>query len=1501
METLLCGTAGYLWTQSLHVAALFVTVAAICWWLRGCSAHVRYLLWLLIVAKCLGPSLVTVSLAILPGQAEPAAPEAATMPMVIDVPADAQPTYFVSPPPEAIAARPPADGVVAVLARIRPGVWAAIVWLAGAAFFFAAVLIKAAGIHRRIKRLRQPAGAALENELDELLEAHAWRPKIWALPGTGQPFVWGVVRGSIYVPADFGRTTEWGRRREILAHELAHVRRCDALVNALQTAAQAVFWFHPFVWVANRAIRAEREKCCDEAVIAKLAASPRDYSSAIVDTLVREYKSTLPVPSLAIAGPVRNIEDRIKTIMRPGKRFYTRPTFVAVLVILLLAAFITPTTIALTERSPQDDRDAALKDASEEVRGDIARLQSADAGERAQAVMRLRYVGTDSKGAAAAPYLIDMLGDETPYPVMVLMLSSLSSLTQSCSKDYTFGSEAAETLARIGEKSDRLLDLLKSDNWRVRADAARAVGGLKDDRAVRRLTSSVREDEHGEVRGNAALALGLMKEKRAVRALVRALKDEDAIVRKSAASALGMIGASSAGEALAALLADSEAEVRMAAVGGLGGLPGDDVVPALLGALGDEHQQVREMAGRALARKPDERALEPLINALHDEYPNTRAAAAEALGALKNVRALDPLLEALKDDNAYVRWHAATALGDLKDGRAIEPLVMVLMKDEHIVRLRAIHALGELGGPWATAVLTELLKDGDTVIRQNAADALAKISGRGDNEAEGVRVPWWSRAPAGTEDGQQVQIDLKLFSVESKGAFLKERLGVEAVDTCLVLDDRQRQRLEDPTLLPPMVRLIAAPRVLVMDGNQAKITTKQSPDGDAEEGMPEIDVEITPHVREQGVLLEMYISMKSLEGRNEAGEPMVSAREIATSVTVGEGKSTLVELAGAGASENSPAEGEAILALVTPTVVRAEREEAPPAGPADKPFSVYGRVTDTAGAPAAGVEVRASCGMGTLMPTGRTVTDAQGWYVLYFGPGMRMSSREGHRFNTGFQAATIHAGKDGWYEVNLCQHGNLAMSDMEDPSEEPWYRNYEAVVLPKEPYKLDFVMAPAAEVRGRLVDKDGKAIAGAQLWLDGEQLYPSSSVFANITSDTEGGFIVGRVPLKKFWFSIRHENTELTTGEITFERTGCYDVELAYEKRSRGGTLRLVNLAYTPPAAVPAGMVGTWFFDNAAGDDEQMAIFPDGRIVVLYSNGHRDETYLTNGVVELPEYGGLKAKMSVAEDVVLQRFVDRATGEERIKPWTRIDAAPRTELLKPLGGAATDAASGSIMIDMRFVTTPAGFFDEGDLEGEEGIALPVEAEALFYSGPVDRLECTDLTARAELLDNMGAGLVAMAQGYKDCSVIASPRVMVRPGEPASIRIGEEVHYISGFKGEATPDGGPQPITDAVEQGMKVLVTCSGGEDGAGHVLKLVVEGTEVKGFEKRMFSGKYAHDVPRIERWRLDTGEGILVPADETLALVCPRRPQEGAADAEYVIVMIKPTTVTTVSADKEE
>ncbi len=126
--------------------------------------------------------------------------------------------------------------------------------------------------------------------------------------------------------------------------------------------------------------------------------------------------------------------------------------------------------------------------------------------------------------------------------------------------------------------------------------------------------------------------------------------------------------------------------------------------------------------------------------------------------------------------------------------------------------------------------------------------------------------------------------------------------------------------------------------------------------------------------------------------------------------------------------------------------------------------------------------------------------------------------------------------------------------------------------------------------------------------------------------------------------------------------------------------------------AVPEVMVGTWFFENPMGDDEQMAVFLDGRVVVLYSNGHRDETRYTDGTIELAEYGNVKAKLMLLPDG--RTLQTSAEGSGIAKLWQRIDAAPKTELLRPLTEPPAEPAATQPVLEPA-VTQPAPGGDVG--------------------------------------------------------------------------------------------------------------------------------------------------------------------------------------------------------------
>ena len=360
MGVYLAGAVLYVITQSWQIAVLTVAVAAATFVLRHRSAHVRYLLWLIVVVKCFVPPLHTVALQVLPGPAPEGLPAVLLQPpwsldraAVMDLFGRPMPVQKLPLP--ATVPQPDTRHVVVVTVPRPWPVWGAMVtfWLTGAGAYLTMNLLRALRGHHWLQENRRPLPDDARADATNLLRAYDARrlPRIWIVEGVGQPFVWGLLRGSIYVPPGFLTIKSPEHRRDVLAHELSHVLRFDAAVNVLQVIAQGLFWFHPFVWWANRKIRQERENCCDEMVIARLHTTPKDYSTAIVETLARARESTRPVPSLAVASPLKHIEERIKTVLRPGRRFYRRPSLVIAALVILVALVTVPTAVVLTAQS----------------------------------------------------------------------------------------------------------------------------------------------------------------------------------------------------------------------------------------------------------------------------------------------------------------------------------------------------------------------------------------------------------------------------------------------------------------------------------------------------------------------------------------------------------------------------------------------------------------------------------------------------------------------------------------------------------------------------------------------------------------------------------------------------------------------------------------------------------------------------------------------------------------------------------------------------------------------------------------------------------------------------------------------------------------------------------------------------------------------------------------------------------------------------------------------
>ncbi len=228
-------------------------------------------------------------------------------------------------------------------------------WLVGVASLSAHNLRCAS----RARRLGREGVVALPDDVRELARALATRLGIRRavrVAGSNRidvPIAWGFLRPLVLLPPSALLGLSRRELETVLAHELAHVRRHDALVNLAQIAVETLFFHHPAVWWLSHAIRVEREHCCDDLAVA-LCGDRRTYARALA-TL---EESRLPVPRVALSATGGSLVVRIARILGRSARpeLTTSPnlrgiaTMIAV-TILTACAF----TGALPASSLQDD------------------------------------------------------------------------------------------------------------------------------------------------------------------------------------------------------------------------------------------------------------------------------------------------------------------------------------------------------------------------------------------------------------------------------------------------------------------------------------------------------------------------------------------------------------------------------------------------------------------------------------------------------------------------------------------------------------------------------------------------------------------------------------------------------------------------------------------------------------------------------------------------------------------------------------------------------------------------------------------------------------------------------------------------------------------------------------------------------------------------------------------------------------------------------------------
>ena len=499
-----------------------------------------------------------------------------------------------------------------------------VVWALGAAFFLARLGLSAAAARRLVRRAAPVTDEGLLREARAARRDLGIRAEVRVVCSerVSMPLAWGIVRPAVVLPAE---STRWSaqRRRVVLLHEMAHLKRRDCQMLLLGRLVNAFHWFNPLAWTATRRLQAERERACDDLVLGS-GTRGADYAGHLLE-IARSIKAAR-TPSWAAVAMARpnELEGRLLAILDPQRRrgsatrAATGAAALAVGMLVVPLAALQPGAIA-EERQIDRSGDPIPGPIGDELEPTIAvpPAQQLDIEVERQPIGRL-----DPQPGREAP-LAGGVAAEGPAngPAAGVPVGHASSAVH-----------GQEVNVRVLEA---FMTALRDADAQIRAQAAHALGTIESVQAVAALSEALRNDASVSVRSQAAWALGMIESDEAVAALATAISDENADVRSQAAWALGMIESDQAVPALASALADEQAQVRSQAAWALGMIESPEAVEALGGVLrNDASAEVRGQAAWALGMIEDEAALEALLDALTDESIEVRKQALWAVAQI---------------------------------------------------------------------------------------------------------------------------------------------------------------------------------------------------------------------------------------------------------------------------------------------------------------------------------------------------------------------------------------------------------------------------------------------------------------------------------------------------------------------------------------------------------------------------------------------------------------------------------------------------------------------------------------------------------------------------------------------------------------------------------------------------------------------------------------------------------------------------------------------------
>jgi beta-lactamase regulating signal transducer with metallopeptidase domain len=629
--------------------------------MQRASAGARHLVWLVAVASLLfvpaltawGPLPVRVLPALSSGERQSSGVAGTTSSAAKTIAADR--TMRVAPPSDNGASPAISESGLKTGISILFLIWAAVVVVITASLGYAALAVR-----RIVKRARPLDSADWRNPLWEVSDRLALDepPRLLRSEDAKMPFACGLFTPTIVLPAE---CDSWSldRRRAVLLHELAHVRRHDLIGHTLGRLACAVYWFHPLVWTAAKRLRSESERACDDLALA-CGARAADYAEHLLDIVTSVRRDSTPSVALAMARR-KEFEGRMLAILDPELR-HSSPSrrqsatligSLALISIVVGAAAPAPRASSepssnvsarefesspVIEKKGYPDSYVIIDGSKTHVNTQTSTIQAEHASIGTSVNATTAYAQANAHGTATRAGLLEVLrlgadkraglDDERP---------ALLAKVLSTDKDPSLRRIAAWGLAEyahIQVAANALTNALRHDsNARVREMAAWALADAsRSSGTSEALSDALRGDADVQVRVISAWSLGSVGDRSAIDALTKALSDASPEVRKRALWAIGDVSPKQAPPGVIALLADRDPEVRELAAWSLYQIEDPAAIPALEAALRAEKSSKNLQIAyiRALAAT-GEKSVDALKSLLESTDPEIKSIAVRAL------------------------------------------------------------------------------------------------------------------------------------------------------------------------------------------------------------------------------------------------------------------------------------------------------------------------------------------------------------------------------------------------------------------------------------------------------------------------------------------------------------------------------------------------------------------------------------------------------------------------------------------------------------------------------------------------------------------------------------------------------------------------------------------------------------------------------------------------------------------------------------------------------